>query len=146
MEFVGDLFSKVSTAGSFLVYKINEYVNYYTDATNIERHKDYYIVTYNYGGQIYKLKCSQGKKKVHIIKITGILLPSDKEEPPTEDSTEEGSSDEVDLTDEILPYMGPRMDFHNLKLSPKDFNCSQITFYLLNNNQKTFYEFDTFTF
>lgn len=43
-----------------------------------------------------------------------------------------------DITEHILPYIGPYNDWHGLGYTPKDFNAEQITFNLNNGNVVSF--------
>lgn len=144
MDYLSTFYDNITTAYSFLLYRLNQSN---PTSTTIERHRNYYIVNYNYGDQWYKIKCKQGKK-VHIIKITGILNLDNPElknllsgeRLTNENDANENLAKENDVTDAILEYMGPHMDFHNVPSTPKDFGLKQLTFHLLNHTVKTFEE------
>lgn len=50
------------------------------------------------------------------------------------------NEDNKDLTDIILPYLGPKNDWHNNKFTPKFFNCKSLSFELLNGEIIKFHE------
>ena len=50
------------------------------------------------------------------------------------------NEDNKDLTDIILPYLGPKNDWHNNKFTPKFFNCKSLSFELSNGEIIKFHE------
>jgi hypothetical protein len=74
--------------------------------------KNEYDVHYIYHGQLYKIKCKHisGPKYNQVLMIT--------------------NQDSEDITTDILPYMGPKYNFHNIHYTPKDFNNQELSFYL----------------
>jgi hypothetical protein len=84
-----------------------------------------YDVHYVYNGQLYKIKIlgnsNINKKQVLMI-------------------TNENSDD---ITSDILPYMGPKYDFHSIKYTPKNFKIKELTLYLNDGNIKKFDENQT---
>jgi hypothetical protein len=57
-------------------------------------------------------------------------------------------TDEKDynVTDDILEYMGPRGDFHNIKYTPSDLGYKNLTFYTVDGGSKTFSEKEIIVF
>lgn len=51
----------------------------------------------------------------------------------------------IDVTDIVIPYLGPRYDWHNITLSPKFFGYKSLTFELLDGSSKTFSDNDNVT-
>lgn len=45
-----------------------------------------------------------------------------------------------DITNEILPYMGPQYDWHGQKFTPKYFGCKSLTFECSDGNSQAFKE------
>jgi len=45
---------------------------------------------------------------------------------------------EIDVTDQILPYMGPQYDWHGNKFTPEFFGYSSLTFELGNGTEYTY--------
>lgn len=43
-----------------------------------------------------------------------------------------------DVTDRILPYMGPQYDWHGNNLKPDFFGCSSLTFELMDGSEHTY--------
>lgn len=44
----------------------------------------------------------------------------------------------IDVTDEILPYMGPKYNWHNNKMKPSFFAYDSLTFQLMDGTEKTY--------
>jgi hypothetical protein len=82
--------------------------------------KNEYDVHYIYHGQLYKIKCilPQGPQKLQVLMVT-----NDKLE---------------DVTSSIMPYMGPKQNFHNQVYRTKDFGEKELSFYLSNGDILTF--------
>jgi hypothetical protein len=82
--------------------------------------KNIYDVHYIYHGQLYKIKCinPMGPKKVQVLMIT--------------------NDDLEDVSNEIIPYLGPKQNFHNMTFRPKDFKQKELCFYLSDGNIVTF--------
>lgn len=83
--------------------KILQYFN-----STIKRVKNGYEITYVIGRKPYKLVVKPKRGPPPVLQII-----NDKNE---------------DVTDEIIPYMGPRYDWHGTKFSPNYFNYETITF------------------
>ena len=49
---------------------------------------------------------------------------------------------DVDITCDILPFLGPNYDWHHNKFTPFDFGYNSIIFELKNGNGYTFAELD----
>jgi hypothetical protein len=47
---------------------------------------------------------------------------------------------EDNVTDDVLEYMGPRGDFHNIKYSPADIGYKNLNFYKVDGDTKSFSE------
>ena len=50
------------------------------------------------------------------------------------------NEDDKDLTDIIIPYLGPKNDWHNYKFTPKFFDCKSLSFELLNGETIKFFD------
>ena len=50
-----------------------------------------------------------------------------------------------DITEKILPYLGPRHDWHGCKFTPKNFGYEKITFELADGTNKSFKKNDNLT-
>jgi hypothetical protein len=96
----------------FMYQKIQKNVVY------IQKHE--YEVHYIYHGQLYKIKMI-GNSNLNKKNIIMILNQSDE-----------------DITSDIIPYLGPKFDFHKITYQPKHFNHEEITFYLSNGETRTF--------
>lgn len=88
------------------------YQKVYKNLVQIE--KNVYEIHYIYHGQLYKIKCINpiGPKQTQVLMITNDNLD--------------------DISNEIMPYMGPKQNFHNLKYRPVDFKQKELCFYLSN--------------
>ena len=82
--------------------------------------KNLYIVSYIIEGKIYKMVVKANRNPSQILQIS-------------DDSNE-------DITDKILPYLGPKMDFHNTSLSPSFFLCKSLTFQLCTGEEFIFHD------
>lgn len=47
-----------------------------------------------------------------------------------------------DVTDQVTPYLGPNLDFHGVKLTPKDLGWNSLTFVTLRDEQEYRFEAD----
>jgi hypothetical protein len=50
---------------------------------------------------------------------------------------------EDNVTEDVMEYMGPRHDFHNIKYSPSDLGYQSLDFYMIDGETKTFSEKET---
>jgi hypothetical protein len=50
------------------------------------------------------------------------------------------NENDEDLTDRVLPYMGPQYDWHGNSFQPKFFNCKKLTFELADGTEHTYAE------
>lgn len=50
------------------------------------------------------------------------------------------NQDDKDMTDIVMPYLGPKNDWHNNKFTPKFFECKILSFELLNGEIIKFFE------
>lgn len=84
--------------------------------------KNEYDIHYVYHGQLYKIKCKHncGPQAIQILMITNEKLE--------------------DITKEIISYMGPKYNFHNLSYCPGDFKMKEMSFYLSNGDIVNFTE------
>lgn len=78
--------------------------------------KNLYQVTYTINGKLYKMLVKQTKGPNPFVKISNEM--------------------NIDITKDILPYIGPQYNFHGSNLTPKSLHCKSLTFTL--NNGKTF--------
>ncbi len=83
---------------------------YYYLKINKQQHekfnKKYIKISYKYNGNTY----------FYLLKIPRGITPlsSIKDE------------NDIDITDTIMPYLGPNLDCHNIKIYPKDFGYNKI--------------------
>jgi len=96
------------------------YQKIYHNCINIEKNK--YDIHYIYHGQLYKIRCINklGPKKNQVL-----MVANDKLE---------------DISDEIIPFMGPKQNFHKLCYTPNDFKQRELSFYLSDGRILTFDE------
>jgi hypothetical protein len=78
--------------------------------------KNEYDVEYFYNGQFYKIKIknANGPFKNQVLLITNT------------------SSD--DISEKIIPYLGPKYNFHNILYKPIDFDEQELQFYMSNGD------------
>lgn len=123
-----DIANQVQQGISFITFSAfdacKSYVNYLF-GTAVDKQKHYYTVSYQYNDMEYKIRCKYSRKRINIIEIVGVK----------NDASEDI---EVDISNEIKPYMGPHMNFHGIKTSPKEFGYRSITFTLLGGDVKKF--------
>lgn len=84
--------------------------------------KNEYDVHYVYHGQLYKIKCKNdlGPKRTQVL-----MIVNEKME---------------DVSSDIIPYMGPKYNFHKILYTPKDLNNKELSFYLSDGNILNFKE------
>ena len=68
------------------------------------------------------------------------LLKIPKGFPPVQKIEDDGGND---ISDQILPYLGPNLDCHNTKISPMDFGYSKVVVTTIYDKVITFEENDT---
>jgi hypothetical protein len=90
----------------------------YMNNTIIKQGNNTYILTYTIKGKLYKniIKPIRGPNLV--IQVI--------------------SNENEDVTDKILPYMGPRNDWNGNNIKPSFFNYESLTFELSNGNEISF--------
>lgn len=92
------------------------------NVTCIENEKKYisskYIISYNIKGKNYKFIVKHEKGPPRIFLIT--------------------DEDKNDITDLVMPYMGPEYNFHDIAYTPSFFDKSEINFELFDGTIKTF--------
>lgn len=98
-----------------------QYMN--NSVTPIQGGKSYEI-TYVINGKMYKL----------------IVTPTRGPAPIMQISNDNGQ----DVTDIVLPYMGPQYDWHYREFAPKFFGYKSLTFELANGSERTYEDSDSF--
>lgn len=84
--------------------------------------KKTFEISYIINGKIYKMVVSPYRGPCPVLQVT---------------------DDEVnDITDIVLPYLGPSNNWHNNKFNPKFFGKNTLTFELANGEEKTFQQED----
>lgn len=73
------------------------------------KEKDVYEISYRIKNNLYKFRTKQKKGP------SKILLISDENDD--------------DITEQMIPYLGPQSDFHNIKYTPYDFNKKKLEIY-----------------
>lgn len=96
--------------------------SYFWQQPRLESTKTHYVVPYTHGNQEYKILCKKARNRIRLIKITN----------------ESGD----DVTDDIKPYMGPGLNFHNIPTTPIDFGHKRLVFEMLGGEQKEYEEND----
>lgn len=86
------------------------------------KHKNKYFITYNFEGKNYNLLVSKRRGPNNIISIYG--CKTEQDEPR-------------DIYDEIVQYLGPNFDFHNIKYTPQCLGYYKITCYFMNDTEKS---------
>jgi len=84
-----------------------------------------YELTYVINGRLYKMIVTPIRGPTPFMKIS-----NDSEE---------------DVTDIVLPYMGPRYDWHYREFTPSFFGYKSITFELSNGKKRTYEESESFS-
>ena len=102
-----------------LYLKLVTYLN--NSIKKIDKNK--YEVSYVINGKIYKMVTSPSRGPVPIVQII--------------------NENNIDVTEHILPYMGPNNDWHNRKYFPDFFNYKSLIFELSNGERKTFNHSET---
>lgn len=87
---------------------------HYLDNSLTKIDKNRYELKYVINGKLYKKIIKPNRGPIPVISVIN----------------ENG----YDVTEEILPYMGPNNDFHNEKFTPKFFGYDKLTFEMLNGN------------
>ena len=99
-----------------ILISFKQYLN-----NNVKKlNKSTFEITYVIKGQIYKI----------IISLPSMSGPS-----PILQISDENQND---LTDIVLPYMGPLYDWHGNHFTPEFFNCKSLTFELSNGTEHTY--------
>jgi hypothetical protein len=98
------------------------YISYLQYINNTVRKLDHktYEITYVIDGKIYKMLTVPKRGPAPILQIS-----NDKDE---------------DVTEQILPYMGPQYDWHGRNITPRFFSCKSLTFQLSNGKEQTMRE------
>jgi len=94
------------------------YQKIFKNVVHVQKHE--YEVHYVYNGQLYKIKIV-GNSNLYKKQIIMILNERDD-----------------DITNDIVPYLGPKYDFHKINYQPRHFNQDEITFYLANGETRKF--------
>ena len=84
--------------------------------------KNEFDIHYVFADKLYKLRIKTKRGPCHTRRVLQVI--NDKDE---------------DITENILPYIGPYNDWHGLKYTPKDFDAGHITFNM-NNGDVVFFE------
>ena len=85
--------------------------------------KNKYEVSYIINGKFYKMVTTTARGPIPVIQIM--------------------NEDNIDVTEYIIPYMGPNNDWHNRKYFPDFFNYKSLIFELSNGERKTFNHSET---
>lgn len=100
------------------------WLNFLHWANNSIEHIDHKtaIVSYVLNGKLYRMVVRPRRGP------TNVLLVTDE--------------DHSDLSDLILPFMGPNQDWHNRQFTPDFWGKKSLSFELSTGDQKTFYQHD----
>lgn len=80
--------------------------------------KNKYEITYVINGKLYKMLVSPTRGPALVLQVSNEL--------------------QNDITDEIIPFLGPNYNFHGQDFSPNYLNHQLLTFELFNGEEKTF--------
>jgi hypothetical protein len=80
--------------------------------------KNVYEVSYQIKGKTYKIIVIPDKGPNKILQIS--------------------NDSQIDVTNHVLPYLGPNYNWHGTKLAPKFFGYKSLTFELYDGSEKTF--------
>lgn len=110
---------------SFLMVCESSYLKLITYLNNSVKKidKNKYEVSYVINGKLYKMVTSTARGPVPILQIL--------------------NEDNIDVTEYIIPYMGPNNDWHNKKYFPDFFNYKSLIFELSNGERKIFNHSET---
>jgi len=121
-----DIANQMQQGISFITFSAfdacKSYANYLF-GTAVDKQKHYYTVSYQYNDMEYKIRCKYSRKRINILEIGGIKNEGDAE---------------IDILNEIKPYMGPHTNFHGIRTTPKDLGYFSIVFTLLGGDVKRF--------
>lgn len=95
----------------------------YMNNSIIKVGKNKYELTYIINGKMYKILVKPARGPVPILCVT--------------------DKNNNDITEKIIPYLGPNNDWHNEKYYPDFFNEEVLTFELLNGDKKIFRHSET---
>jgi len=84
--------------------------------------KNEYDIHYVYHGQLYKIKIFSPSA----LKRNKVLMISNE--------------NSEDVTQDIIPYLGPKHDFHSMVYRPENFKSTELFFHLSNGNTVKFSE------
>jgi len=87
---------------------------HYLDNSLTKIDKNKYELKYVINGKLYKKIIKPNRGPIPVISVANEIG--------------------YDVTEEILPYMGPNNDFHNEKFTPKFFGYDKLVFEMLNGN------------
>ena len=93
------------------------FLQYMNTSVRKLNHKTY-EVTYVINGRIYKMMVVPKRGPLPVLQISNDL--------------------EIDVTEHVLPYMGPRYDWHGSRLAPRFFGYNSLTFELSDGTEHTY--------
>ena len=88
--------------------------------SSVAKRNKYYEISYVIEGKLYKMLVRPLRGPAPVLQVI--------------------NDQDDDVTDEVLPYMGPRYDWHNVKISPKFFGYNSLTFELKDGSEHTYEE------
>ncbi|MHA2038438.1 MAG: hypothetical protein ACW98X_18550 [Promethearchaeota archaeon] len=89
-------------------------IQYFNNSV-VKTSKNEYVVTYVVAGRMYKMVVKPDKGPTKILQISNDLSE--------------------DVTDMVLPYVGPNYDWHKICYKPEYFKCKSLTFSLSNGDE-----------
>ena len=87
---------------------------HYLDNSLVKVDKNKYELKYVINGKLYKKIIKPDRGPIPVVSVT--------------------NENDDDVTEEILPYMGPNNNFHNEKFTPKFFGHNKLIFEMLSGN------------
>jgi hypothetical protein len=110
----------VIAAKTLVMFKVRQWFHFKENVKLIQRNK--IEISYKFRDAEYRIRSRVRRGPVVPIRV---------------------EADGKDVTEELLPYIGPGDDFHGITYSPQDFGYSTITVRREGNDDLVFDEFDT---
>lgn len=80
--------------------------------------RNVYEVSYVINGRMYKMLVTPQRGPAPVLQIS--------------------NDEDEDVTEQVLPYMGPQYDWHNNRIAPEFFGCKSLTFELADGSEHTY--------
>lgn len=80
--------------------------------------RNVYEVSYVINGRMYKMLVTPQRGPAPVLQIS--------------------NDEDEDVTEQVLPYLGPQYDWHNNRIAPEFFGCKTLTFELADGSEYTY--------